>query len=270
MVTFIICVKHYENCYSYSATWKLLENTLVSVCSQTDKNFDVVVVSNKTLDNFSNNPMIKNTKFIEVDWDPPAPSNSWQIETQTSLEKGLDQARIDKGSKYILAMSQVVTTEKNETHYVMFVDADDYVHEKLAEYINNSDKDFLKIKKGFRLGEQNTYSHMDNFDNICGTCNITKLFLLKEQIDFHNINIKSPQRDILQSSDDYYLKMILGAHKWSFKHFEDLGYKKGEIPFRAAIYNCSHGEQHSGRPNNILEHKCTEDMIKEFNIKQKD
>ena len=71
MITFILCVKHYENSHSYETTWKLLENTLVSVCNQTDKNFDVIVISNKALDNFSNNPKIKNVKFIEVDWKPP-------------------------------------------------------------------------------------------------------------------------------------------------------------------------------------------------------
>jgi hypothetical protein len=266
MITFIICVKHYENCHSYETAWKLLENTLVSVCNQTDKNFDVIVVSNKTLDDFSNNTNIKNVKFIEVDWEPPASSNTWQISSNVSPSLGMDQIRKDRGTKYILALSQVQKVN-NENHYVMFVDADDFIHEKLAEYINNSDKDFLKIQKGFCLGDQNTFTELGGFAGICGTCNITKLDLLKKRINFNNININSPQCDILKATDDHYLKMIIGSHRWSFGYFEDLGYKKSVIPFRAAIYNCTHNEQHSGKGLHTHKNKCTNDMIKEFSIK---
>jgi len=243
-----------------------LENTLVSVCNQTDKNFDVIVVSNKTLNDFSNNPKIKNVKFIEVDWKPPASSCAWQIRKQVDEKQGMDQIRIDRGTKYILALSQTQKVN-SDNHYAMFVDADDFIHEKLAEYINNSDKDFLKIQKGFLLGDQNTFAHLDGFPEICGTCNITKLDLLKKRINFNNININSPQCDILKATDDHYLKMIIGSHRWSFGYFEDLGYKKSAIPFRAAIYNCTHNEQHSGKAVYAYKRKCPNDMIKQFSIK---
>ncbi len=156
MITFIICVKHYENCHSYESTWKLLENTLVSVCNQTDENFDVIVVSNKTLDDFSNNPKIKNVKFIEVDWEPPSLSNQWQIRTQIDTGTAIAQIRLDRGTKYTLTLSQVQKTD-NQNHYVMFVDADDFIHKKLAEYVNNSNKDFLKVSNGYMLGSKNSF-----------------------------------------------------------------------------------------------------------------
>ena len=64
--------------------------------------------------------------------------------------KCIAQIRLDRGTKYILALSQVQKVN-DENHYVMFVDADDFIHKKLTEYINNSDVDLLKISKGFRL-----------------------------------------------------------------------------------------------------------------------
>tara|TARA_R110002167_G_scaffold366019_1_gene592665 strand:+ start:1437 stop:2180 length:744 start_codon:yes stop_codon:yes gene_type:complete len=243
-----------------------LENTLVSVCNQTDENFDVIVVSNKTLDDFSNNPKIKNVKFIEVDWEPPASSDAWQINSQTSSESGMEQVRKDKGTKYILALSQVQTVN-NENHYVMFVDADDFIHKKLAEYVNNSDKDFLKIVKGYKLGNWNTFKFMHKFNNVCGTCNITKVELIKKEIDFNGINILSPQDRVLQTTNNYYLKMIIGSHKWAFGYLKNKGYLGGVVPFFGAIYNCSHDEQHSGRGNMKLYNICTDEMIKDFSIK---
>ena len=266
MITFIICVKHYENCHSYESTWKLLENTLVSVCNQTDENFDVIVVSNKTLDDFSNNPKIKNVKFIEVDWEPPTSSDSWQIKKQTSKPSGMEQIRKDRGTKYILALSQVQRVN-NENHYVMFVDADDFIHKKLAEYVNNSDKDFLRIVKGYKLGKCNTFKFMHKFNDVCGTCNITKVELIKKEIDFNGINILSPQDHVLQTTNNYYLKMIIGSHKRVFAHFKNKGYSGGVVPFFGAIYNCTHNEQHSGFPRRKFRYICTDAMIKDFSIK---
>jgi glycosyltransferase involved in cell wall biosynthesis len=266
MITFIICVKHYKNCHSYDATWKLLENTLVSVCNQTDKNFDVIVVSNKTLDDFVGNTKIKNVKFIEVDWEPPATSDNWQIRKQTTQQNGMDQIRIDRGTKYILALSQVQKVN-NKNHYVMFVDADDFIHKDLAKYVNNSSKDFLRIKKGFMLGKNKTFKHMKNFSCVCGTSNITKIELLKDGINFGEINKDSPQAKVIKTADNHYLKIIIGSHKWSFNHFENKGYKGEDIPFRAAIYNCTHDEQHSGKKTPKLKYECSSKMIKDFSIK---
>ena len=280
MITFITCVKHYENCHSYGNTWELLKNTLVSVCNQTDTNFNVIVVSNKTLDDFSNDSKIKNVKFIEVNWAPPASTDSWQFRTQVSHDEAMDQIRLDRGTKYVLGLSQVEQADDGEDHYVMFVDADDFIHKDLAKYVNNCDKDFLKVLKGFQLFPKKTYEHMGpgcsigndplGFSAICGTSNITKVELLKQEINFDGINLNSPQTEIVKSTTEYYLKIIIGSHRFSFGHFESKGHKGGDVPFPAAIYNCTHDEQHSGRHSALEEHgrlKCEDDMVKNFSIK---
>ena len=266
MVTFIICVKHYKNCHSYETTWKLLENTLVSACNQTDKNFNIIVVSNKTLNDFSNNPKIKNVKFIEVDWDAPAPSDSWQIDRQVHRKIGHKQIQKDRGTKYILALSQAQKVN-NQNHYVMFVDADDFIHKELVKYVNDSDKDFLKVQEGYLLGIKNTFKHLNEFSSICGTANITKIELLKERIDFSGVNVGSAQNKIIKTTTDFYLRMIIGSHIFSFGYFEEQGYKGEAIPFRAAVYNCSHNEQHSGKQNKPFNKKCSDKMINDFSIR---
>lgn len=251
----------------------MLENTLVSVCNQTDDNFDVIVVSNKTLDDFSDNSKIKNVKFIEVDWKSPSASDSWQIGSQgLGKNRAINQARLDKGSKYILALSQIRDAKDSVSHYVMFVDADDFIHKDLARHVINSNKDFLKVARGVRLGINNTFENINSnkswdFSTSCGTSNITKVELLKQEIDFNGVDVNSPQDQIIKTTTDFYLKMIIGSHRWSFGHFEEKGYKGGRIPFHAAVYNCSHNEQHSGAKNNEFKNKLTDAMIEKFSIK---
>ena len=261
MVTFITCVKHYENCHSYNDTWNLLENTLVSVCGQLDDRFEVIVVSNKTLNEFPDNPKIKNVKFIEVDWPPPSSPNSWQIDTQVTQSVGMHQIRLDRGTKYILALNEV-----DDDNYVMFVDADDFIHRDLVRTIHNSDKDFLRINRGFKMGVANSFQHIDNFEKECGTCNITKASILKEQINFKNIDLTSSQNTIIRSTQKFYLIKLMGSHSFSWRYFKRKGYKGGDIGFRAAIYNCSHNEQHSGKANLKYSQKMSKCMKTHFNI----
>lgn len=266
MITFIICVKHYENCHSYDNTWELLKNTLVSVCNQTDKNFDVIVVSNKTLDEFTDNTKIKNVKFIEVDWKPPTTSDDWQIKTQTTQWQGMSHIRLDRGTKYTLGLRNVEKRKCKQNHYVMFVDADDFIHRDLAKYINNSNKDLLKVDRGIKLGTKNTFDYMNNFSARCGTSNIIKIELLTQEINFDGVSRNPKREQIIKTTNNFFLKMIIGSHNWSFKYFQDKGYTGDEIPFLAAVYNCSHEEQHSGNETLEFKNKCSPDMIKDFSI----
>jgi hypothetical protein len=261
MVTFIICVKHYENCHSYNDIWDLLEKTLVSVCGQLDDRFEVIVVSNKTLNTFPENKKIKNVKFIEVDWPPPSSPNNWQIGTQVDRSTGLPEVRLDKGTKYILALSKV-----DDDNYVMFVDADDFIHRDLVRTIHNSNKDFLRVNKGIRMGIADSFKYIDNFDKKCGTCNITKASILKEQINFKNVNLSSSQNTIIRSTQKFYLIKVIGSHVFSWKYFNYKGYEGEDIDFRAAIYNCSHNEQSSGKANLKYSQKMSKSMKLHFNI----
>ncbi len=69
MLVFVTCVKHPENSHSYSKVWQLLNNTLYSVCSQTDTDFRVIVVCDKILPLIHHQELItKYTDFIQVEF----------------------------------------------------------------------------------------------------------------------------------------------------------------------------------------------------------
>tara|TARA_B100002019_G_C21195493_1_gene561173 strand:- start:66 stop:878 length:813 start_codon:yes stop_codon:yes gene_type:complete len=267
MITFILSVKHYQNCHSYESTWKILENTLVSIYNQTDKNFEVIVVSNKTLTKFDNNHQIGEVKFIEVDWNPPAKPNKWQVNNHISEQRGWENVRLDKGTKFLYGISSIKQI-KTENHYVMLVDADDFIHKHLATYINSSSADLLRICKGFQLGIKNKYKYHDSgFYNICGTCNVHKLDILKKYLNLENIKNNLSQSDIISLTDDYFLKKVLGGHKYSYNFFTKRGYKPESVPFPAVVYNCSHEEQLSGKNSKQGTKTLTDELIQNFSIK---
>lgn len=267
MLTFLICVKHFDNCHSYSNTWSLLKNTLISVCNQSDNNFNVVVVANKVLDDFEYDPRIKNVEFIEVDWNPPAETKRWQLQKQVfendQIRSGI---RVDKGSKYIIGLNEISKQVHTDSHYVMIVDADDFIHKDICSYVNTTDKDILHVDKGFMLGLSNTYIELNSFSGICGTSNVIRLELLLSELNLDGIDKESTQEQVVKTTNPNFLKMIIGSHRFSYKHFLKLGYKGEAIPFRAAIYNCSHNEQISGRDNFVNSNTCSKQMIKDFSI----
>lgn len=263
MITFIICVKHPDNCHSYYNTWKLLENTLDSVCNQTDKDYNVIVVSNKTLRRRNG------IKFIELNWSAPT-LDDWQMSDDLkdrSNSKQMTNIRIDRGTKYIIGLKEA-RKRGLLSHFVMFVDADDFIHQDIARFVkNNLEFDMIRVFIGLKLGINNTFKFRKRFNYICGTCNIINIQLISSRINFSLIDEKD-QSTVLQCVDEYYLKMIIGSHKWMYKFFvEDRGNYGTDIPFPAVVYNCSHNEQHSGTPDEVHDLVLSKKQIKEFNIK---
>jgi hypothetical protein len=69
MLVFVTAVKNPVNSKSYDQVWRLLNNTLFSVCSQQDTNFRVIVVCDKKLPLFHHEELIESyTEFIEVNF----------------------------------------------------------------------------------------------------------------------------------------------------------------------------------------------------------
>jgi hypothetical protein len=273
-ITFILSVVPYYICKDYEKIWELLENTLVSVCGQTYENFDVIVVSNKTLNKFEDNKKIKNVKFIEVNWES----------LETFHFPGIQRQRtnFDKGTKYTIAISEALKYSDEENHYVMFVDADDFVHHGVADYINhNKDTDVFRVVKGFKLKQngmiRKTRTKGDGwkFSFHCGTSNVVKLNLLNQNPNFKKITKFTKQEDIpLIMNDSRYLEEIIGDHVQTFGYFSRRSSKSNEVPFRAVIYNCSHDQQHDSlwkAKNNKIGRKYKNilrqpNIIQDFNL----
>ena len=57
--------------------------------------------------------------------------------------------------------------------------------------------------------------------------------------------MRSSQESILRCTDDHYLKMILGSHKFLADYFEGKGAPLEPFPIPAAIYVRETGENHT-------------------------
>lgn len=273
MINFVICVKHPDNCYSYETTWQLLRNTLYSVCNQTDKNFKVLIVTNKILDDFENDKNIFNVEFIEVDFPPPPTAGKNHVRT------GMEAIRFDRGSKYVRALYHLSLNKSKEKEHVMFVDADDFISCNLAKYINeNQNYDLMAIYKSYCLINSKKISLIDDFNlHAFSYTSIMNLEYLLDELHFEGLNKDNiTQSDIFNCSKEYYLKFIIGSHEQTLKYFSVKNNAKIlDVNFPAAIYNCSHNEQHSSTSwfDDVSKHRSfvinnlTDEIKKEFNIK---
>ena len=139
MVTFLLAVPHLENCKNPDLTWSLLHDTLVSLSAQTDSQFQIIVVCGDLLDDFSSDSKIKNVKFLDV--------SEWgAVEKPTHLTKNLD-----KGAKYVHGLLYLREIGFSVNDFVMVVDADDFLSNKLVGYIRDNpvDSNVWAITSGY-------------------------------------------------------------------------------------------------------------------------
>lgn len=275
MVYFVTCVKHPENSHSYEDTWKLLQNTLHSVCNQNDKDFQVLVMCNKILDNFENDDKIFNTRLIELDWDAPTTKDKWQINAHVNNTEGMRYIKKDRGSKYSLALCELDKLNPSSDDYVMFFDADDFLSPHLSGFLNtNPTSDIWGLYHGWKL-YKNIEGKLflaefiqDAFFRRNGSTVMFKLGWFLEE--FHGnetktFTLETPQSEILDKTNKTFLEEVLGEHQFSIPHF----YKKGKsisyVPFHGAIHNLTHGENHSGR---VPSEKFNRGLYKGTNVKE--
>ena len=159
MLVFVACIKHPENSQSYDEVWKLLNNTLFSVCSQSDHNFRVIVVCDKKLPLFHHEELINTyTEFVEVDipchgddvlknfdrlgnLSPPLANpkwwNRWQekdfVITKPEGYFHIANVVLNMASKFLIG---ILAAQKYNPEYVVFFDGDDYVGNDIAAYVN--------------------------------------------------------------------------------------------------------------------------------------
>lgn len=271
MVYFVTCVKHPDNSHSYEDTWKLLQNTLHSVCNQTDDNFQVLVMCNKVLDDFKDDNKIINTRFIELDWDAPTTNNKWQVGKHEGVDydETMDNIIKDRGSKYTLALYELAKLNPSSDDYVMFFDADDFLSPHISEFLNlNPFHDVWAINYGYVLFQDENQNLIvsnsrsdrpiaQSFHQICGSSVIFKLDLLFEGINqdlIQDIDKTTPQEKIIESIDSFIFYNILAVHHSSVAYYIQQNKSVGVIPFYAAVYNLTHNENHSGNKNTNFIH----------------
>jgi glycosyltransferase involved in cell wall biosynthesis len=258
MLVFITSIRNPLNSNSYDKVWKLLGNTLNSVCNQKDQDFKVIVVANKILHKFEDNKKIKEkVEFLKVEFDPPTDINN--------PKTGRDAIKFDRGTKYIAGL---MAARKYNPSHIMFFDADDYVSEKISSLVNeNPQENGWFMQDGYLLANDKIVE-FSPFFNFCGTSNIVKISNILEEIESSKISETSSQKEIIDSTSDHYLKMIIGSHRFLPEYFEKKGLPMKPFAIPGAIYNMETGENHSFHTSEQHQgwKKVSKEIIDEFSI----
>jgi hypothetical protein len=211
MLTFIIPVKSKLVTTDWDHFGQLLEKTLRSICNQIDINFKVVVVCHETPKTTFRH---KNLYYLHVNFKPPV-QDSFK-----SIKDFYKAKEIDKGKK-ILFGTNYAAKEFN-TDYVMTVDSDDYISNRISNFVNNSNIDIpgWYIKKGYiHVKGRNFLVKTFKFNYLCGSSIIVKPKLVQYFIGIDSIFYFDHR--ITKLNNDVVL------HKF---------------PFAAGIYNVGNGE----------------------------
>jgi len=238
MLLFITCIKHPDTVKDNSQLSKLLQGTINSLANQTNENYKLLVVCNRGA-TFDINSLSIDIEFLHVDFLAP---KKMEVVDQKSRRERHNQVRKDKGIKYYSGLQHA---EKDAPEYVMFIDADDYLHKDLVSYVlNEANTSGFIIDKGYSYKmSSNIMAKFSPFYKTCGTCNIYKFDLLKTYISTpHSIS----EDDILSNIDNEFLFYNLGSHLNGTKFFEHTKSPYSFIPFHAAAYVIDSGENDSG------------------------
>lgn len=231
MIVFITSIRHPNNSSSYGQVLALLERSLKSVCNQADDDFQVIVVCNELPELRYHHPKIE---YVVTSFPPPS--------TIAGPMTGLSAVRMDKGAKYAIGVS---TARKHHPDYVMFFDADDFIHRDIAGFCNaNKGQNGWYVVSGYKYKEGSLLCiEISDFYRFCGTCNI--LSFESMAVPSHITGISS-LAEVLESVEPYFLTDILGAHPFTPEYFASQGSSLAPLPFPGAVYVIATGENHSG------------------------
>lgn len=290
MVVFVACVKHPLDSKSYRTVWELLNNTLLSVCNQTDRNFKVVVVCNEILPLLHNSELIiPHTEFVKVDFprpgmagrrnlcrlgnlSPPPGDETWEEKGQFSEQLIVPRMniRIDKGTKILTGL---LAAEKYHPDYIVLLDADDFVLKDLVEYIHkHKGGDGWIMSHGYRMLKK-SLTPIYKEDSFCGTGNTILFEHLTKKIPL-SLSVGSSQEDIISETETEFLLMALGAHRHVKTYFQKHSILLDEFPFRGVVHLLGTGENVSDVRNfskkfkrNTEWKRASKELKAQYNIK---
>lgn len=212
MLCFLIPLKSQLVSNNWQKVCRIFETTLLSTYNQIDPNFKIIVICHEK-------PHLQFTydervEIIQVDF--PIPDKSQTKETMK-----------DKWKK--LGMGMIRAKEINPD-FIMFVDADDLVSNKLSQYVNShKEANGWILKKGYKYSYGSHWLNKDNDFN-CGTNAIINSKLIR----FPTTIEESEQCIILAN-----------GHTVIEAKMKELKTPLTPLPFPGAVYICNHGDNDS-------------------------
>ena len=218
MLNFVIPLRDKSTTDNWLGVCKLLKRTLHSAASQSHGSFRILVVGHSLPDGFE---LPERCVFIPVHFDPP------YLKPDDDIEHRLWLMRTDKGRKMLHGLARV---RKDSVAYVMFLDADDLVSNRLAGFVvENKGANGWFFEYGYRMdiftdGRPSLYWRK-KFYHECGSSYILRADL-------------APFPDRLDDTADfsnYYVRRYV-VHAYVKDNFEKLGFPLLPLPFYGAIY----------------------------------
>jgi hypothetical protein len=140
-----------------------------------------------------------------------------------------EAVRLDKGRRILAGM-----VHAGRTGYVMVVDDDDLVSNRLAEFVARHDgENGWYVKDGYfwPTAGRMVYAHA-NFSRYCGTSHIVRADLYG-----------APER--FEDAPETFVTRLLGSHVFIEDHLRKNGSPLAPLPFRGAVYRIGHAGSHS-------------------------
>jgi hypothetical protein len=211
MLYFLVPLRPKETSFNWRIVQDCFKKTIQSVLNQTDLSCHLVVVCHQfPFDDLRNQP------------------NITVIEANIPIPKTLEEQMTDKTEKKKIGLDYIYNN-CNKNDFVMLLDADDIVANKVTTHINNNlNSPGFYIPKGYKYYfDQNKiiplqalfFDRRLHFHKMCGSSLIFNLSIVPKEI-------------------------IIGSHMNAVENCKKAGYPLKPIPFRAAIYVCDTGNNH--------------------------
>lgn len=216
MIVFVVPLMSPKVANSWQRVSQLFERSIRSICNQTSSNFRVVVVCNqKPKTNFHH----AHLTYLEVDFLPSGTD---------IIAKTMDRAR--------RVLHGLQWSQQLKPSHVMFVDADDCISNRIAEFVEAYRHcEGWVMKRGYMYKEGSPWVYdvplnRKSFNLICGTSNIIRTDLY--------------ELDPAQLSNDDFVLNYYGRHMYIIEHLEQKGAAIECFPFNGAIYIVENGENY--------------------------
>lgn len=208
MIFFLIPFRSQQSTADWKLAVNLLNNTLKSIFNQTELEFKVIIACHET-------PKIvgdygHRLEIIQVNYPPP------------------DQIKDHLTDKYYKKRFLANKAQAFNGKYIMFVDADDYISNRLVNWVNNHEHPSgWFIKTGYEYDASKNYLRITpRLNNICGTSAILNISILNDPIETAFNDYKRENEYLF----DY------GHNEWN-KILKKRKVKTlGVIPFKGAVY----------------------------------
>lgn len=216
MLYFIIPLRDSSTTADWPGVCQLLERTLASAAGQLDPAWRILIAGHSFPEDIR---IPSGCEFLPMTFPPPV------LDPRASLKEQIFHMRTDKGRKLLHGLARARATSDA---YVMFLDADDLVSNRLAGFVaSRSGANGWYMERGYRLNEPpgTRIFWRHQFYKECGSS-----YLIRADL------APFPERlDDTRDYTDYHVRRYV-THAYIRENFFRRGFPLEPLPFYGAVY----------------------------------